>query len=58
MKYMSLFLALIFLSSSVSLKILENSPVYESPVIVKSDQLTGSRHTAFAMDRNKKVNYN
>jgi len=52
---MCVFLACILLISSVALKNYEKTPVYETPEIVKSNQLTGSRHTAFAMNADKMV---
>jgi len=43
---MFLFLSTIMLFSSVALKHLDSVPIYENPVIVKSNQLTGGRRAA------------
>jgi hypothetical protein len=54
---MCLFLASILLFGSVALKNFEKTPVYETPDIVKSNQLTGSRHTAFSINSAQMVNF-
>lgn len=55
MKLMILFLSSMIVLNSISCVRKETSPVYESPVIVKNNGLTGQKG-AFSINREKMVN--
>lgn len=52
MKYICLFITILLtVFCSVSLKGYESAPVYETPAIVRHDQLTGGRTVGFSKSR-------